>query len=383
MRKYLTKTKQNTNRLAGIVSGCLLLLSSSFSMAQTATVPSPNRVILFIIDGLAVGTLERFKMPALQQLAKEGVHYQEMHLPLPGHPEKSEEYPWTCSMPNPMLMSGSPFIGVKGIRESLIQHQFDGKDTAFVVNARSYEDVSGGFATYISEPHKPDSLVIEKTKEVLLKEKPVFMRVHLQRPGIQGEKVSKEAYADKPYYRNIWHEASLYREACEQADQQLGIFVAWLKEQNLWEGTVLLICGDHGQADEGWHEPYSGSANRTPLIIAGSGVAAARTFDYCEVFDIAPTIAALARRTTPPHAIGRVLSEAFDPKQSPAEYPRLVEQLNEVLIAAHKLSDEKKEVLHKAGFLPLNDICKWHTTEAGADFKAFVTRQKDLFQSNR
>ncbi len=376
----LARTLPQTNLITRIFVGCLLL-SSSFLMAQPEPVPSANRVILFIIDGLAVGTLERFKMPALQQLAKEGAHYRAMHLPLPGHPEKSEEYPWTCSMPNPMLMSGSPFIGVKDIRESLIQHQFDGKGTAFVVNARSYEDVSGGFTTYISDPHKPDSLVIEKTQEVLLKEKPVFMRVHLQRPGIQGEKVSKEAYADKPYYRNIWHEASLYREACEEADQQLGIFVAWLKEQKLWDGTTLLICGDHGQADEGWHEPNSAAANRTPLIIAGSGVAAGRSFEYCEIFDIAPTISALTRRKTPPHSIGRVLSEAFDAKQSPAEYPRLVEQLNEVLIESNKLSDDKKQALHKAGFLPMN-ACMWHSTEAGTDFKAFVTRQKNLFQSH-
>jgi len=78
-----------------------------------------------------------------------------------------------------------------------------------------------------------------------------------------------------------------------------------------------------------------------------------------------------------------VLSEAFDPKQSPSEYPRLVEQLNEVLIAAHQLSDDKKEALQKAGFLPLNAICMWHSTEAGTDFKAFVTRQTNLFQSNR
>ena len=383
MRMCLGVINQSTKRIARIIALSSLVFSSSSLMAQAESAPSPSRVILFIIDGLAVGTVERFKMPILQQLAKDGVHYRTMHLPLPGHPEKSEEYPWTCSMPNPMLMSGSPFIGVKDIRESLIQHQFDGKGTAFVVNARSYLDVSGGFATYISEPHKPDSLVIEKTQEVLLKEKPVFMRVHLQRAGIEGEKLSKEAYAERPYYRNIWHETSPYREACEQADQQLGNFVAWLKKENLWDGTVLLICGDHGQADEGWHEPYSAVANRTPLIIAGSGVAAGRSFEYCEIFDIAPTIASLTARKPPTHSIGRVLSEAFDPKQSPPEYPRLVEQLNEVLIAANRLSDDKKETLHKAGFLPLNAVCIWHSTEVGTDFKAFVTRQKNLFESNK
>ena len=76
------------------------------------------------------------------------------------------------------------------------------------------------------------------------------------------------------------------------------------------------------------------------------------------------------------------VSEAFDPEQSPPEYPRLVEQLNEVLTAAHQLIDDKKEALQKAGFLSLNAVCMWHSTEAGTDFKAFVTRQKNLFQHN-
>lgn len=381
--RYPKKRRSQKPALSSILAACLFLLSPSVLPAEPAPLPAPERVILFIIDGLAVGALERFEMPVSRQLAKEGTRYQGMHLPLPGHPEKSETYPWTCSMPNPMLMSGTPFIGRDGIRGAMIQHQFEAKETAFIVNARSYLDVSGGFGTYISEPHKPDALVIELTKDVMLKEKPVFLRVHLQRPGIQGEKVGKKEYSDRPYYRDIWHEASLYREACERADQHLGEFVAWLKEQNLWAGTVMLICGDHGQADEGWHQPYSAAANRTPLVIAGSGVAVGRNLDYCEIFDIAPTIAALARKKAPPHSIGRVLREAFDANLPAPESPRLVARLNETLIAAHALTDEKKAALEKAGFLPLESLGLWHTTEAGADFGAFVARQKGLLQAQR
>ena len=66
-----------------------------------------ERVILFIIDGLAAEAPARIDMPRYNQLKNQGVYYQTMHLVLPGHPKKSLEYPWSCSVPNPMLMSGT------------------------------------------------------------------------------------------------------------------------------------------------------------------------------------------------------------------------------------------------------------------------------------
>jgi hypothetical protein len=359
------------------------------SAPKPAFVVKPNekqptrRVILLIIDGLAVGAPKRFGMTNWLALAKEGCLYEAMHLPLPGHPKKSERYPWSCSMPNPMLMAGTPFIGREGIRESMIQHQFRPADAAFVVNAYSYKDVSGGFGIYVSRPHQPDAVSVEKAKPVLLEQKPVFLRLHLQRPGIEGEKVSKKKYAGEPWHRNIWHENSLYRRACVQADRELGRFVAWLKERKLWTSTTLLICGDHGQADEGWHEPYSPKSTMTPLVIVGAGVAGGRTFPYCEIFDLAPTIASLTARKAPPLSVGRVLDEAFDAKATAPTVGRHIQRLNEILRAANRLPAAKQDTLRKSGFLFLDDVGRWHTTPAGDDFAAFVERQKKLLASGQ
>lgn len=361
---------------------CLAAWVSSTAHAEEDR-PAPRHVILFIIDGLAVAAPQRFTMPHWNQLAKEGCHYQAMHLPLPGHPKGDPRYPWSCSMPNPMLMSGTPFIGREGIRTAMIQHRFSGKESAFVVNAVSYRDVSEGFGTYISEPNRPDELVIEKSKEVILRDQPLFMRVHLQRAGIEGEKVGKERYADRPYYRNIWHQDSPYRKACENADQQLGGFVSWLKQHQLWEQTVLLICGDHGQADEGWHEPYSPPSSMTPLVIVGPGITAGQTFPYCEIFDLAPTIASLTRRDAPPLAMGRVLREALDKDHPAPATPRHVERLNHVLRAEAQADPAKRAALKEAGFLAIDELARWHTTDAGTDFAAFVSRQQRLYDAHR
>ena len=355
----------------------LLLLASLACFCQRACgQDSPDRVILFVIDGLAVGAPDRIEMPAYNALKKEGVYYREMHLILAGHPEKSDEYPWSCSIPNPMLMSGTPFIGRDGIRESLIQHSFQSEETAFIANAQGYLDVSGGFGTYVGKPRNPDSLVIDETIEKMKEQNFPFMRVHLQRAGIEGMKVSKEKYSDKPYYRNIWHKKSRYRKAVVLADKELGRLVAWLKSEKLWDGTLLLICGDHGQANEGWHEPYSAGSNVTPLLVVGAGVKKPASYDYCEIIDLAPTIAHLLKKEPPALSQGRVLREAFQADPEAPKVARCVKRLNKVLIQAHGLPEEKKQALTAGGFLTLDELGKWHTTDAGTDFEKFTSQQE-------
>jgi len=377
-------------RIAWVLAWCLLAgLHAPGARGGTGTgtgkvmTPRAQRVILFVIDGLAGQAPERFSMSNLLRLAGEGCRYEAMHLPLPGHPKDDPRYPWSCSMPNPMLMAGTPFIGADGIRTAMIQHQFEEEQTAFVVNAYSYKDVSGGFGVYLARPHSPDSWVIERAKEVLLEKKPVFMRMHLQRAGIEGEKVSKNQYAKEAWYGDIWHAKSPYRMACERADGHLGEFVQWLKEQDLWKDTVLLICGDHGQADEGWHEPYSTGSSVTPLVVVGAGVVEGRTVPHCEIYDVAPTIASLTGRPAPSRSVGRVLSEAFDAGGSPPAGESATERLNETLRAARALKGKSMEALTKAGFLGIAEVGRWHTTPAGTDFAAFAARQRTLLGAGR
>ena len=358
-----------------------LLVGAVCLVGHASGQEAPDRVILFIIDGLSPQAPDRIEMPHYNVLKRTGVYYKAMHLPLPGHPDKGPNYPWSCSLPNPMLMSGTPFVGMDGIGKSMIQHSFDPKETAFIVNARSYLDVSDGFGTYVSKPKNPDSLVIDITTKTMKERDFTFMRVHLQRAGIEGMKVSWEKYSDQPYYRNIWHEESRYREAVEVADEQLGRFVDWLKAEDLWDGTVLMICGDHGQADEGWHEPYSPTANMTPLLIVGAGVSGPSNYDYCEIFDIAPTIAHVAKREKPALSCGRILHEAFDANTDAPKVAKSVKRLNEVLIKAHALSDAQKNLLSEKGFMTLDDLGKWHTTKAEADFDQFAIQQEAILKS--
>ena len=359
----------------------ILFLGLACFVRQACAQEPAERVILFIIDGLATEAPARIDMPRYNQLKNQGVYYQTMHLVLPGHPKKSPEYPWSCSLPNPMLMSGTPFIGTDGIRENLIQHSFDPKETAFIVNAHSYLDVSGGFGTYISKPRNPDSLVVDLTIKAMEQQKFTFMRVHLQQAGIKGMRVSKEKYSDQPDYRNIWHKKSRYREAVKTADEQLGRFVDWLKSENLWDGTLLMICGDHGQANEGWHEPYSAASNVTPLLLVGAGVRRTVSFKYCEILDIAPTIAHVLKKKQPALSCGRILYEAFDKNAQAPKVPQTVKRLNQVLIKANSLPEPQKKLLSDKGFLALDGLGVWHKTEARSDFEKFTSQQQEILES--
>jgi len=310
-----------------------LLLSLVLAcLARQACAQKPTeRVILFIIDGLATEAPARIDMPRYNQLKNQGVYYQAMHLVLPGHPKKSSEYPWSCSLPNPMLMSGTPFIDL--------------------------------------------------TIEAMKKQDFTFMRVHLQQAGIKGMRVSKEKYSDQPDYRNIWHEESRYREAVETADEQLGRFVDWLKSEDLWDSTLLMICGDHGQANEGWHEPYSAPSNVTPLLLVGSGVRPATTFKYCEILDVAPTIAHVLKKNQPALSCGRILKEAFNENAKAPKVPQTIRRLNKVLIQANSLPEPQKKRLADKGFLTLDDLGVWHKTEAQSDFEKFTVQQETILKA--
>lgn len=360
---------------------CLLAVtvpSGAVLAEQPAPVASPKLVVLFIIDGLAIDAPRRFGMKHWQALAEQGVVYKAMHLPLPAHPQNDPSYPWSCSLPNPMLMAGTPFVGQEGIRESMIQHRLADLTTAFVVNAYSYRDVAGGFDHYISRPHKPDALSVDEALDVLDEHQPRFMRLHLQRPGIEGQKVSRDRYADEPWAKNIWAEDSPYRLACVEADRQLQRFVDELRQRKLWDQTVLLICGDHGQADEGWHEPYADGSTTTPLLVVGHGVAGGRSFASCDLFDVAPTLAHLLGHPPPALSTGRVLGEAFDAEAKAPACADDVPRLNAALRQAHALPADQQALLRKRGFLTIEDVARWHRTEAGKDFGKFVMQQERI-----
>ena len=181
---------------------CLLLTSviAIFLMVQCTSgskqKPEIDRIILLIFDGLPIGAIERLPLPHLQDLIARGCYYESVEVILPEHPPRVNDlsdphyYPWGRSLPNPVAMSGTVFVGQE-IKNQLVQNVFVERPTAFVVNCSAYEEIAHGYTEYhpLQKSYEDlfkDHLVIEKAKEVIQRLDPIFIRIHLQGPGSAG-----------------------------------------------------------------------------------------------------------------------------------------------------------------------------------------------------
>ncbi len=358
--------------------------SASHHTPDTPAPSLPHRTILLVIDGLAAGAIERLPLKQLQALKAEGAYYRELLLPLAAHPRFSPAdendplyYPWSCSIPNPIMMTGTLFIGQPGIKETLLQHSFTraGKQTAFLVDSDAYTEIAPGYDLYRADwKSDDDSPVFPAVQAVIEGKNPHFIRIHLQSTGAGG-------YIDRRAGRTIWDENAEYRRRAIKADALIGDFVRWLKERRHWEETVLLICGDHGQADGGGHAPYEPGGDRTSLLVLGKGIKIGATFPYAEMTDLAPTIAWLQAVPAPRCSQGRRLLEAFHGSPAPAGTARELEELNALMLRFHALLKAHPTLAEHPlarEFLVIEQIGGWH--RRFSDLPSLLAHQRRTFE---
>jgi len=326
--------------------------------------------ILLILDGMACGTLENLDVPNLQKLKDEGVYYPSVHLILPAHLERNEDrqdpgyYPWGCSLPNIPLMTGTIFVGLDGLKDHMIQHSFTESTTAFVVNDGAYEELRYGFDIYRRygsemEDQFAYTEVFDESRKIITDHHPEFMRIHLQGTGSAG-------YLDMNAGISIWDEHSNYHREIMRADTALGDFMQWLRETGRWNNTRLVVMGDHGQNDEGWHAPYKGQAQIQPVIIFGPGIKENKVFDYAESIDICTTITHWHGVSKPKFSQGRVLTEAIQGQPDTAPETGPVQRLNALLLEHHVLMDKISDAQMRQiadlnrDFYTIETIGSWH-----------------------
>ncbi|HBG41712.1 MAG TPA: hypothetical protein DDZ96_08700 [Porphyromonadaceae bacterium] len=280
------------------IKNCFLLFMLLMSSVSLSLANKPvKRVILFTIDGLHWEAPQKTHMPVFNSLIKEGTYIQQSYVILPHHPTIGDYSKYnSCSFPNPVLHQGTLFLSDEN---KMIQEYFSPKEqTAFVVNTVAYKSVGRGFTTLIMDDLLTDAEVVDQSIQIMKTQHPVFMRIHLQRPGQRGFDIS-QMDKDSPYYNNIFAKGSPYVAAIENADIQLGRFIHYLKESGKWDETVLIITSDHGQSNIGWHALFDENAWRTPLLFIGAGIAKNRVLPYFEHTDIAPTIMGILGRGIP------------------------------------------------------------------------------------
>jgi len=294
--------------------------ASTLTLTKSQT---PDRVILFMIDGMNWKVPDTLNMPVLNSLIKGGTYIHKSYVIIPHHPTVGDYSKFnSCSFPNPMLHEGTIFIKPEN---RFLQEAISPKyQTAFIVNTAAYKSVGRGFTTCIMDPTLTDNQVVAQAIEVMKNQDPRFMRVHLQTPGDIGTNISLTG-PDKPYFRNIFGKSSPYASAIENADKLLGQFVAYLKTSGKWEHTILIVTSDHGQSIIGWHPLFDEDSWVTPLVFVGPGIAKDRQLPYFELTDLAPTIAWLLGVEAPNNdgGAGKAVKEIMQ-KTDPSGYNTLM-----------------------------------------------------------
>jgi len=291
----------------------LLLCVSALTFAQE------RHVVLFVIDGFSYKAWDKLSIPVLRTLAREGTLVEQGHLPPPAHP-KAGTYAeiHSSSIVNPIMMAGTIFIDRKTV---LLQEALPATmATAFVVNSLSYVTLTKGY-TEAFQQTAPDDRSIERALDIMQRLRPAFIRVHLQNAGSAGF-LSLSTKEDVPWRGNIWAMNAPYRLATERADSLLGVFIEGLRRQGILDKTTLIILGDHGQDDGGWHPLELPDGAITSFVLWGSGIRPGLRVPYAELIDVVPTICALLSTPPPATSQGRTIAEALtavDPPFPPRE----------------------------------------------------------------
>jgi arylsulfatase A-like enzyme/Tfp pilus assembly protein PilF len=254
----------------------LTALTAHSAAAQTAPKPALN-VVLITIDTLRADHVgcygyKQIKTPNIDSLAADGVRFERafavVPVTLPSHSSMlTGTYPMLSGMHD---FSGNKLSPLQPTLASVLKQA--GYETGAVIGAAVLDSRFGlnqGFDFYydhfefsrldeanLDEMERPGNVVADVAldwleKEWLKKDQPgkdqpsknsqkkFFLWMHLYDPHFPyhpPEPYSRE-YAAQPYDGEIAF-----------ADEQVGRLLRFLKENGLYQNTVIVLCGDHGES---------------------------------------------------------------------------------------------------------------------------------------
>jgi arylsulfatase A-like enzyme/Flp pilus assembly protein TadD len=281
--------------------------------AQTPAKP-PLNVVLITIDTLRADHVgcygyKQIKTPNIDGLAADGVRFESafavVPVTLPSHSSMlTGTYPMLSGMHD---FSGNKLSPLQPTLASVLKQA--GYQTGAVIGAAVLDSRFGlnqGFDFYydhfdfsrldeanLDEMERPGNVVADVALDWLAKnsQKKFFLWMHLYDPHFPyhpPEPYSRE-YAAQPYDGEIAF-----------ADEQVGRLLRFLKEKGIYQNTVIVLCGDHGESlgehGEKTHGFFIYNATmHVPLIIrlpeSRLPEKAARTVaDPVSLVDLMPTV---------------------------------------------------------------------------------------------
>ncbi len=309
-------------RLIVILAGLAALPST----AQTVAKPALN-VVLITIDTLRADHLgcygyKQIKTPNIDGLAADGARFERafavVPVTLPSHSSMlTGTYPMLSGMHD---FSGNKLSPLQPTLASVLKQA--GYQTGAVIGAAVLDSRFGlnqGFDFYydhfdfsrldeanLDEMERPGNVVADVALDWLAKnsQKKFFLWMHLYDPHFPyhpPEPYSHE-YGTQPYNGEIAF-----------ADEQVGRLLRFLKEKGIYQNTVIVLCGDHGESlgehGEKTHGFFIYNATmHVPLIIRLPEKAVAPVVaDPVSLVDLMPTVLGAVGLEVPSQVQGRSL----------------------------------------------------------------------------
>ena len=310
---------------------------SSLSAAQQSPAKKPVRphVFLVTIDTLRADHVhcygyERVETPALDALAKVGFRFAQAFTPSP-ITNTSHTSILTGLLPGRHGVTdfAVPLSPTHPTLAELLHKQ--GYHTAAFIGAVILDSktlapgLDRGFDFYDNFPQHPTTksrwgrverrgMVVEQHVETWLTAHPGgahFVWVHLYDPHDPYEPPA-------PYLQR--YKDHLYDGEIAYADSALGNFIAYLKKHGMYENSVIVVVGDHGEGLGEHHEDTHGiflydSTTHVPLIVklpaASAGAKPGVVDAQVRTIDILPTVLDLVGAAALPEADGESLTAYF------------------------------------------------------------------------
>lgn len=318
----------------------LLLAIAALPMAaQPAKKPAPN-VVLITVDTLRADHVgcygdKAIKTPNIDALAADGSRFDRafavVPATLPSHSSMlTGTYPMLSGMHD---FSGNKLSPLQPTLATVLKQA--GYQTGAVIAAAVLDSRFGlnqGFDFYydhfdfsrldesnLDEMERPGNVVADVTLDWLAKNshKKFFLWMHLYDPHFPyhpPEPYSHE-YAAQPYDGEIAF-----------ADEQVGRLIRFLKEKGIYQDTIIVLCGDHGESlgehGEKTHGFFIYNATmHVPLIIRlpHAQETPTRTVgDPVSLVDLMPTVLAAAGLDVPSQVQGHSLLPAMNERPGKA-----------------------------------------------------------------
>jgi arylsulfatase A-like enzyme/Tfp pilus assembly protein PilF len=316
-------------------SRCFLLLLIAGLLAAPAALAAPNaapNVVFITIDTLRADHLgcygyKQIRTPNIDSLAADGMRFARAYTPVPATlPSHSVIFTGTY----PLLSGMHDFSGNKlspdqpTLASVLKEH---GYVTGAVIAAAVLDSRFGlnhGFDFYydhfdfnrmqeenLDEMERPGNVVTDQVLDWLGQnhQKKFFLWMHLYDPHYPYSPPPPFAdeYKDHPYDGEIAF-----------ADAQVGRLIGFLKEKGLYQNTIIVLSGDHGESlgehGEKTHGFFIYNATlHVPVIIHMPGASPKTLVELISLADLMPTVLQALKVEVPAQVQGRNLLPLIAP----------------------------------------------------------------------